>query len=47
LVRWRAALAARPSVKSAVSGDYPDLLRDFLARRHSFISGLQAQSALA
>src|ERR1044072_2799861 len=30
LARWRAALAARPSVKAAVSADYPALLRDFL-----------------
>ncbi|MGE5159624.1 MAG: glutathione S-transferase family protein [Gemmatimonas sp.] len=40
LVRWRAALATRPSVKSAVSPDYPALLRDFLIRRNSFISRL-------
>jgi glutathione S-transferase len=45
LARWRAALAARTSVKSAVSADYNALLRDFLARRHSFISGLQARAA--
>ncbi len=45
LVRWRAALAARPSVKSAVSSDYPVLLRDFLTRRNSFISGLIAPAA--
>jgi glutathione S-transferase len=42
LARWRAALAARPSVKSAVSADYPALLRDFLDRRRSYISQLQA-----
>ncbi len=45
LARWRAALAARPSVKSAVSADYPARLADFLARRHSWISGLQARAA--
>ncbi len=45
LARWRAALAARPSVKSAVSADYPAQLTDFLARRHSWISGLQARAA--
>ena len=45
LARWRAALAARPSVKSAVSPDYPALLRDFLDRRRSYISQLQAQLA--
>lgn len=45
LARWRASLAARPSVKSAVSADYPALLRDFLKRRNSRISQLQAQAA--
>jgi glutathione S-transferase len=45
LARWRVALAARPSVKSAVSADYPALLRDFLDRRCSYISQLQAKLA--
>ena len=35
LARWRRALAARPSVRAAVSADYPALLRDFLKRRNS------------
>ncbi len=43
--RWRASLAARPSVRSAVSPDYPALLRDFLIRRNSFLSGLILQAA--
>src|SRR5215469_1937976 len=30
LKRWREALAARASVRSAVSSDYPALLRDFI-----------------
>jgi len=47
LARWRAALAARPSVKSAVSAEYPALLRDFLTRRNSWISHLQARAAAA
>ena len=47
LARWRASLAARPSVKSAVSADYPALLRDFLKRRNSWISHLQAQAVAA
>jgi glutathione S-transferase len=42
LARWRASLAARPSVRSAVSADYPALLRDFIDRRQSWLSGLQA-----
>ena len=45
LARWRASLAARPSVKSAVSADYPALLRDFLKRRDSWMSQLQARAA--
>jgi glutathione S-transferase len=45
LERWRKALAARPSVRAAVSADYPTLLREFIDRRHSWLSGLQAQVA--
>jgi len=45
LARWRKSLAARPSVRGAVSGDYPALLRDFLKRRNSWISHLQARAA--
>jgi len=45
LHRWRKALAARPSVGTAVSVDYPALLRDFLDRRNSWLSRLQARAA--
>jgi glutathione S-transferase len=45
LARWRKALAARPSVRTAVSADYPSMLRDFLDRRNSWLSGLQARAA--
>src|SRR5437899_3274572 len=45
LERWRKSLAARPSVRSAVSADYPALLRDFIERRKSWLSGLQACAA--
>jgi glutathione S-transferase len=45
LARWRQSLAARPSVRSAVSAEYPALLSDFLRRRNSWISGLQARAA--
>lgn len=45
LARWREALAARPSVRTAVSVDYPALLRDFIERRESWLSGLQARAA--
>lgn len=36
---WRAALAARPSVRAAAPENYPDLLRRFLAGRASALSG--------
>jgi glutathione S-transferase len=45
LERWRKSLAARPSVRSAVSADYPALLHDFLRRRNSWMSGLQGRAA--
>ena len=45
LSRWRASLAARPSVKSAVSADYPAMLRDFIDRRRSYLSQLQVRAA--
>jgi glutathione S-transferase len=45
LARWRKSVAARPSVHAAVSAEYPALLRDFLDRRNSWISGLQARAA--
>jgi len=47
LARWRKSLAARPSVRSAVSADYPALLRDFIERRQSWLSQLQAQARAA
>lgn len=45
LARWRKALAARPSVRAAVSADYPVRLRDFLHRRNSWLSQLQRRAA--
>ena len=47
LARWRKALAERPSVRSAVRPDYPALLRDFIERRQSWLSKLQAQARAA
>jgi glutathione S-transferase len=47
LGRWRQSLAARPSVRTAVGADYPALLRDFIARRKSWLSGLQVRAAAA
>jgi glutathione S-transferase len=45
LARWRKTLAARASVRTAVSANYPALLRDFIERRNSWLSGLQARAA--
>jgi len=45
LAQWRANLAARPSVQSAVGANYPALLRDFIERRRSHLSQLQAKLA--
>jgi glutathione S-transferase len=47
LARWRASLAVRPSVRGAVSPEYPALLRDFLKRRNSWISHLQEKAMAA
>jgi glutathione S-transferase len=45
LACWRQSLAARASVKSAVGSDYPALLSDFIERRRSHLSSLQAKLA--
>jgi glutathione S-transferase len=45
LAPWRKSLAARPSVRSAVGTDYPALLHAFIARRNSWLSGLQSRAA--
>ena len=45
LALWRQSLAARPSVRSAVSADYPALLHAFIARRNSWLSDLQSRAA--
>jgi glutathione S-transferase len=44
---WRAALAARPSIQTAVSPDYPALLWEFLRARRSHLSDLMEGKALA
>ena len=44
--RWREALAHRASVRSAVSVDYPALLRDFIDRRKSYLSQLRGRAAV-
>jgi len=45
--RWRAALAARPSVAGAVAPDYPGRLHDFLKARSSHVSRLITERAFA
>jgi glutathione S-transferase len=45
LARWRENLVTRSSVKSAVGANYPALLRDFIDRRRSHLSQLQAKLA--
>ena len=42
LAKWRKNLAARPSVRGAVSAEYPALLSDFIDKRQSWLSQLQA-----
>lgn len=42
---WRRALRKRPSVRDAVDHDYPDRLRDFLARRDSHLAGYVVDDA--
>jgi len=45
LADWRAALAERPSVRDAVTPDYPARLAAFLAARGSHLSSLIPQAA--
>jgi glutathione S-transferase len=45
LAGWRKNLAERTSVRSAAGAEYPALLRDFIERRNSWLSGLQARKA--
>jgi len=35
---WRAALAARPSVRHAVDPDYPERLKEFLVRKQAWLA---------
>ncbi|MET1414005.1 glutathione S-transferase family protein [Roseibium sp. HPY-6] len=45
--RWRHALAKRPSVENAVAKDYGALLRAFLLKRGSWITGLMQEAEQA
>lgn len=42
---WRRALADRPSVRGAVTPDYPDRLRAFLARHDAWLLRLRPAAA--
>jgi glutathione S-transferase len=42
---WRAALAARPSVRDAVTPDYPQRLRAFLAKHDAWLLRLESAAA--
>jgi glutathione S-transferase len=44
LAAWRRALAARPSVRSAVAADYPERLRRFIAARGGHLAALLARA---
>lgn len=45
LVQWRTKLAARPSIRGAVSADYNALLRAFLAKKGAWLSKREARKA--
>lgn len=41
--RWRSALAVRPSIRDAVTDEYPAALRRFLLRRAGYLSSLMIE----
>lgn len=45
IARWRKSLAKRPSVKSAVSAEYPDLLRAFMKKQGAYLMTLDKRVA--
>lgn len=45
LNRWRASLAERHSVRTAVSDAYPALLRDFLKKHNAYVLQLEGRAA--
>jgi glutathione S-transferase len=46
MAEWRRALAERPSVRNAVTAEYPERLADFLRRRDSALSRMMELSCL-
>ena len=47
VIRWREQLAARPSIRNAVTADYPERLAEFLRNRHSHLSSLMSATMAA
>jgi glutathione S-transferase len=45
IAAWRAALAARPSVRDAVAADYPERLARFVARQNGHLAELMQRKA--
>ena len=45
IARWRDSLRERPSVREAVSAEYPDLLRAFMKKHKSYLSQLDQRAA--
>jgi glutathione S-transferase len=45
IAQWRKHLSQRPSIRSAVSADYPQALRDFLKKKGAYLSLLEARKA--
>jgi glutathione S-transferase len=42
---WRAALAARPSIRDAVVADYPQRLERFVAKQNGYLADLLPKRA--
>jgi glutathione S-transferase len=45
IARWRKSLRERPSVRDAVSAEYPALLRTFMKKHDSYLSRLDQRAA--
>jgi glutathione S-transferase len=45
IARWRDSLRERPSVREAVSAEYPALLRAFMKKHKSYLSQLDQRAA--
>ena len=45
IARWRKSLRERPSVRDAVSAEYPALLRAFMKKHKSYLSQLDERAA--